>query len=118
MGGASRGDGHRRAFVEDARRNGQFLRVTWHGDRQQFVVSNWDGSVCVGATRVSVEEAPALIDVVAQGLADAAVHRRVATEPQPQSLIEHLGLWWRSRARGRPGLPLPDNASKRWRHTA
>ena len=40
--------GRRRVFVEDARRNGQFLRVTWHGERQQFVVSNWEDTVCVG----------------------------------------------------------------------
>ena len=46
----------RRVFVEDERRNGSFLRMTWHPERRAFVVSNWDGSVCVGATRVPVEE--------------------------------------------------------------
>lgn len=99
MGGALDGQGRRRAFVEDARRNGQFLRITWHRDRQQFVVSNWDGTVCVGATRVGVEDAPALIDVVARGLAEAAVDGQPAsaTAPAPLSLIEHLRTWWRER---------------------
>lgn len=98
MGGALDGQGRRRAFVEDARRNGQFLRITWHRDRQQFVVSNWDGTVCVGATRVRVEDAPALIDVVARGLADAAVDSRAPVVPAPMGLFEHLRAWWRYRS--------------------
>lgn len=85
--------------MEDARRNGQFLRVTWHRDRQQYVVSNWDGTVCVGATRVPVEEAPALIDVLARGLADAAADGQVPLEPAPRTLVEHLRAWWRERSR-------------------
>lgn len=90
--------------MEDARRNGQFLRITWHRDRQQFVVSNWDGTVCVGATRVQVDEAPALIEVVTRGLADAAVDGRSAAPPAPapRTLVEHLRAWWceRSQPRG------------------
>lgn len=68
---ADRGPGRRRVFVEDARRNGQFLRVTWHGDHQQFVVSNWDDDVCVGATRVPLEGVPELVSLLVEGLADA-----------------------------------------------
>ena len=103
MGGALDGQGRRRAFVEDARRNGQFLRITWHRDRRQFVVSNWDGTVCVGATRVCVEDAPALIDVVTRGLADAAVDGQTAATPAPLSLVEHLRAWWRERSRRAAG---------------
>jgi hypothetical protein len=58
--------------VEDARRNGQFLRVTWHGEQQQFVVSNWDDNLCVGATRVPVESVPDLVALLVEGLAEAA----------------------------------------------
>jgi len=61
----------RRVFVEDARRNGQFLRVTWHSEQQQFVVSNWDDNLCVGATRVPVESVPELVRLLVEGLADA-----------------------------------------------
>lgn len=85
----------RRVFVEDSRRDGRFLRVTWHPDRRTFVVSTWEDAVCVGATRVPVEEAPALIGVLTQGLADAATPR-----PAPDrrlTLREHLRAWWRQR---------------------
>ena len=62
----------RRVFVEDARRNGQFLRVTWHVEQQQFVVSNWDDNLCVGATRVPVERVPELVSLLVDGLAEAS----------------------------------------------
>jgi hypothetical protein len=90
MGGA----GVRRVFVEDQRRDGKFLRMTWHPDRRTFVVSTWDGTVCVGATRVPVEQAPAMIEVLARGLADAATP---AERPMRLSLREHLRAWWRDR---------------------
>jgi hypothetical protein len=93
----------RRVFVEDERRDGKFLRITWHPDRRTFVVSTWDGSVCVGATRVAVEAAPELIDVFARGLADAAAP---ATRPKPRTLREHLRAWWRGRGSSAEVLPI------------
>jgi hypothetical protein len=93
----------RRVFVEDERRDGKFLRITWHPDRRTFVVSTWDGSVCVGATRVAVEAAPELIDVLARGLADAATP---AARPTPRTLREHLRAWWRDRTSSGDVLPL------------
>lgn len=89
--------GRRRVFVEDARRNGQFLRITWHGERQQFVVSNWEDTVCVGATRVDVAQVPELVSVLVDGMADAAVAAASEAPPAPQSLISHLRTWWRGR---------------------
>ena len=71
-GGQSTASARRRVFVEDARRNGQFLRVTWHAEQQQFVISNWDGNLCVGATRVPVESIPDLVSLLVEGLAEAA----------------------------------------------
>ena len=69
---ADGGPSRRRVFVEDARRNGQFLRVTWHAEQQQFVVSNWEGNLCVGATRVPLEQVPELVSLLVDGLAEAA----------------------------------------------
>lgn len=90
--------GVRRVFVEDERRDGKFLRTTWHPDRRTFVVSTWDGAVCVGAARIRVEQAPPLIEVLARGLADAAVEPVAPVEPsQRLSLREHLRTWWRER---------------------
>jgi hypothetical protein len=90
------GAGVRRVFVEDARGDGKFLRMTWHPDRRTFVVSTWDGTVCVGATRVPVEQAPALIDVLVRVLADAAAPE-TAGAPARLSLRQHLRIWWRDR---------------------
>jgi hypothetical protein len=98
-----------RAFVEDLRRNGGFLRITWHGPERQFVVSNWDGNVCVGATRVAAEEAPRLIGVLVDGLVDAARSPAAEAEPSapaPLTLRQHLRVWWRERGRRAAVLPL------------
>ena len=81
-GGQRRVFARRRVFVEDARRNGQFLRVTWHGEQQQFVVSNWDDNLCVGATRVPLEGVPELVSLLVEGLAEAAVSPDGAAQPR------------------------------------
>jgi hypothetical protein len=61
----------RRAFIEDTRRDGTYLRVTWHPEARTFVVSHWDDSLCTAATRVAVEDAVHLIGLLADGLGDA-----------------------------------------------
>jgi hypothetical protein len=109
--------GRRRVFVEDARRNGQFLRVTWHGDRQQFVVSNWEDTVCVGATRVPVTEAAELVGVLVEGLAEAASEPRTVAV-QPRTLSEHLAAWWRERSHRAPVVPLRRRSAERHRRSA
>ena len=90
----------RRVFVGDARDNGGFLRVTWHGDVDQFVVSNWDGNLCVGATRVRLADVPELISVLAKGLAEAGTREAAPPPPAtPTRLPDVLRTWWRSRHR-------------------
>jgi hypothetical protein len=59
-------------FVEDARRDGTYLRVTWHPEGGQFVVSTWDDDLCTGAVRVPAAAAAPLIALLADGMADAA----------------------------------------------
>jgi hypothetical protein len=100
-------------FVEDARRNGQFLRVTWHGEQRQFVVSNWDDIVCVGATRVPVEQVPELVGLLVEGLAEAATRPDVVVPPPPQSLREHLRAWWRGRTGHAEVVPIAPPAQQR-----
>jgi hypothetical protein len=113
---ADGGPVRRRVFVEDARRNGQFLRVTWHGEQQQFVVSNWDDTLCVGATRVPVASVPDLVGLLVEGLADAST--RPAAAPPPTSLRDHLAAWWRERGRRALVLPLRPGAPGRARRSA
>jgi hypothetical protein len=109
--------GRRRVFVEDARRNGQFLRVTWHAERQQFVVSNWEDTLCVGATRVPVAKATELIGVLVEGLADVTVHPPSAVAT-PQSLRAHLRAWWRERSQRAPVLRVEPGTSDRLTRSA
>jgi len=115
---ASGGPARRRVFVEDARRNGQFLRVTWHAEQQQFVVSNWDDTtLCVGATRVPVDAVPDLVGLLVEGLADASA--RPAREPSPpSSLRQHLAAWWRERGRRAAVVPLRSTEADRARRSA
>ncbi len=94
-----------RVFIEDARKDGGFLRVTWHAEARQFVISNWEDSVCVGATRVPLEEAPALVALLVDGIADAAHPRTTGADP-PRTLPEHLRAWWTQRGRQAQVLPF------------
>jgi hypothetical protein len=69
------GDGtaiRRRVLIEDARRDGSYLRTTWHAERRAFVVSTWRGEVCTGAVRVPVAAAGELARVLIDGLTHAA----------------------------------------------
>ena len=94
-------------FVEDVRRNGSFLRVTWHGDARTFVVSNWEDDVCVGASRVDVQGAAKLVGLLADGIADAATAPATApSPPPPTSLGALLRSWWQGRSWRAPVLTL------------
>ena len=69
------GDGatyRRRVLIEDARRDGSYLRTTWHADRRAFVVSTWRDQVCTGAVRVPVAAAGELARLLIDGLTEAA----------------------------------------------
>jgi hypothetical protein len=69
------GDGpafRRRVLIEDARRDGSYLRTTWHAERRAFIVSTWRGDVCTGAVRVPVAAAGELARVLIDGLTQAA----------------------------------------------
>jgi hypothetical protein len=60
----------RRVVVEDVRRDDTSMRVTWHPESRLFVVSHWRDDVCVAATRVPVEAAPDLVNLLVRGLAE------------------------------------------------
>jgi len=62
----------RRVLVEDARRHGHHLRVTWHPDERQFVVSTWSHDVCTGSARLGTDDAALVATLLVDGLADAA----------------------------------------------
>ncbi len=97
-------------FIEDVRRNGSFLRVTWHGEEGTFVVSNWEDDVCVGASRVDVQGAAKLVGLLADGIADAATPRPAAPPAVPTTLRGLLQAWWRAKSWRAPVLQLRPHA--------
>ncbi|HEX6421592.1 MAG TPA: hypothetical protein VFZ77_24015 [Acidimicrobiales bacterium] len=80
----------RRVLIEDARRSGHHLRVTWHPDRRQFVVSTWSRDVCTGSSRLAVGDVAPLAGLLIDGVAEAATAPAAAPPAAPS---------------GRPGLP-------------
>lgn len=62
----------RRVLLADAEGRGAHLRVTWHPEVGQFVVSTWHGDVCVGSVRLGPPEAARLLGLLAEGVASAA----------------------------------------------
>ena len=69
----------RRDIVLDDRGEGRALRVTWHHESANVVVSVWRQDRCSGTVHVAAEDVPALIAVLTEGLAEGygPEHRRV-----------------------------------------
>jgi hypothetical protein len=57
-----------RSLLPDARRSERFLRVTWHPEVHQFVVSTWVGETCVSTVRLLADTAAELMQQLADGL--------------------------------------------------
>lgn len=98
-----------RVLIEDARRNGQHLRATWHPDRRQFVVSAWNADVCTGAVRLAVEDVADLTGLLVDGLTEAASRPAALAPAVPSSRPGLAGLVDRLRwlVRGTPPSRAP-----------
>lgn len=66
--------GERRSFV-DARNDGRQMEVTWHEDACVLVISLWQGNTCRSTFRMPIEDAPALIGIVASALESVVATR-------------------------------------------
>ncbi|WP_310525778.1 hypothetical protein [Nocardioides sp.] len=77
----------------DTRGEDRALRVSWHHDADLVVVSLWRDNVCSGSFRLTVEEVPALIDMLRRGLdaAYAVAAAREDTRPRFERGIHHAG---------------------------
>ncbi len=64
----------------DARGGDRSLRVTWHPEADVVVLSLWRGSVCAGSFRLAVDDVPALVAVLRDGLAGAYDRHRLLLE--------------------------------------
>jgi hypothetical protein len=52
----------------DARGGDRALRVSWHEESGLVVLSLWRDNVCAGSFRLSIDEVPALIELLRAGL--------------------------------------------------
>ena len=52
----------------DARGGDRALRVSWHQESGLVVLSLWRENVCSGSFRLSIDEVPALIEMLRAGL--------------------------------------------------
>jgi hypothetical protein len=96
----------RRVLLSDARSNGKHLRVTWHRERGLFVVSIWNDDVCTGTVQVPVANAPELISLLVDGLAQQPVHPSTTQRPPDSPVKAVLGRVRRWLRRGtRPERP-------------
>jgi hypothetical protein len=110
-----------RVYVEDLRRDGSFLRVTWHPERETFVVTHWRDQVCIAANQISIEAAPPLISLLVASLAaSAANHARAAASVPPTSppgpgarIGRAFDRWWVRVRPPRHEPPAPPTAVER-----
>src|SRR5262245_58298017 len=116
--------GRRRVLIEDARRNGQHLRITWHAEARQFVFSTWRDDVCTGASRVAVEDVAVLTGLLVDGLADSATAGPAPSGPTPSDRELGLGdlarAWWRTlqRRASEPSSATSRRLLQAWRRSA
>jgi hypothetical protein len=89
--------------VEDMRRDDTYMRVTWHAESRVFVVSHWSRDVCVAATRIPVEAAPDLIQVLVRGLAESSSAADAPSfEPRArfgERTRSAAARWWKAQTR-------------------
>lgn len=66
----TKGNGtRRRVLVPQALGSDEFLRVTWHEDRDVMVFSHWRGDQCVAATPVKVADIGEVAELTVAALA-------------------------------------------------
>jgi hypothetical protein len=83
----------RRVLVPQALGADEFLRVTWHAQRQVMVFSHWRGAECVAATPVRVSQLGELAELVVT----ASAGSRGWPAPDPAGLVT-------------PGLDIAESA--------
>ena len=52
----------------DARGGDRALRVSWHEDSGLVVLSLWRDNVCAGSFRLTIDDVPALVELLRSGL--------------------------------------------------
>ena len=80
MAGAT-DDALRRVYVPQALGADEFLRVTWHEQRQVMVFSHWRGAECIAATPVRISDVGELAELVVSAYTRTTESTRHAWPP-------------------------------------
>jgi hypothetical protein len=75
-----------RVLIPQALGSDEFLRVTWHANRELMVFSQWDGDRCVAATPVRISDIAELASLMAQA-AGRATAPSSWPPPAPETLV-------------------------------
>jgi hypothetical protein len=67
------------------------MEVSWHSDEGIVIVSLWHGSICRATFRLPVEQAPALIQTLADALGDAVQAAPPAGPTSRQTSLRAMG---------------------------
>ena len=68
---------------------GRGLRLTWHGERELFTLSLWDGERCTGTIHLDPAQAARLVAVLGERLADLLAEDGIDA---PSQTPEAIGL--------------------------
>jgi hypothetical protein len=85
VGNTGDGDRHR-IFIPQALGSDEFLRVTWHTNRELMVFSHWDGDRCVAATPVRIADLGELASLVGEAATRTAASPSWPP-PSPDALV-------------------------------
>jgi hypothetical protein len=88
--------------VTDPRDDHRRLRLSWHPERRELIVSHWRDNVCVATTPVGVKEIAGLVGLLVQALQDAATSSPASAKPSYQN--SHSAFWRRFLTWGRRHL--------------
>jgi len=72
------------------------MDVSWHADQRLVIISLWHGSICRATFRMSVEDAPALIQALGNALGDAVKSTSTRHQAIPQLTLQRSDepLWF------------------------
>lgn len=88
-------------WFEDTRSPVRRMKVSWHPDEAVVVVSLWQDERCTGTFRMAPADAPALIHLLVDSLADRPVGGPPPPMPRRGMRARLEGLW------RRPSPPPP-----------
>jgi hypothetical protein len=87
----ARSHGVRRQWFNDARDDGRRMEVSWHADQGIVIISLWQASMCRATFRLPVDQAPAVIQTLADALGDAVQGGPRTERPERRASLFDMG---------------------------